>query len=187
VTGTLLSPELLPPICGGLLIAACLLVETEMRSAAFAGLAAALSLGVWAVWAARSRAAFAAVLAGALLWTMRRQSPKRRWLMAAGIAVFVAGVYRASHGSSLHWPMARLRFLKKELGWIAAAFLACVPAAFGAWFLGGDWPASAEPPALAALALCVGWLFAIQPLNGTWTWTPLALMSAAVALRRRQA
>jgi hypothetical protein len=165
------------------LIAACLLVETEMRSAAFAGLAAAVSLLAWAIWAAPSRAAFAAVLAGAVLWMMRRQPPKRRWLMAAGIVVFLAGAYRASHGASFQWPLARLRFLKKDLGWPGAAALVCAPSAFAAWFLAGDWPRRAQAPALAGLALCVGWLFAIQPLNGSWSWAALAATAAALALR----
>jgi len=179
------------PLCvaASLLLTACLLIETEMASAAFVLLLACASAQTWALWLAESRGAFAGLVAGGFLWAVKRQNPRRRWVMLAGVVVFAFGLAWQAHrtGQAPHWPRNEYRRLLSAAGPVGLGLFAEMPALFLVWFLGpssGDDPLS-EGPALAALAIFAGAVFSSGSPFGPPTLLALVLMAASFAISRR--
>lgn len=102
-------------LAGMLLMTAGLLIASD-SGLMHLGLLACAAADLAALWRARSRAAFAALIAGGLFWALKRQSGRRRWLMTLGAALFAAG---AVHGSGL----GRWKLLIAL--WLARPALAC--------------------------------------------------------------
>lgn len=144
-------------LSAGLLVTAGLLIATEIASLPFAILVAAAAAEVFAIWKAQSRAAFAAVVAGGVLWALKRQSGRRRAALMLGVAVFALGALWQSRSGRLHLHYSAYALALAKTGALGLGLMIAAPALFLAWFLSDRPVMAAEGPGIAALALfCSG-------------------------------
>lgn len=144
------------PLAGLVLATAGFLISAESPALQI-GLVVSAALELAALWQARSRPAFAALMAGGFLWAVKRQSGTRRWLMGLGASLFAAGLLR---GAGLRRGTILLRlWLAQPAGAWELAAMALIAAAFAAWFLTAAPSLTAEGPALAALGILAGAAF----------------------------